>query len=52
MDMVAQDEAHKSDLQVDIATEIQGQDLSGPPLQLSSLENNPIPKTIVPTSNS
>jgi hypothetical protein len=31
MDMVAQDEAHKSDLHVDIATEIQGQDLPGPP---------------------
>jgi hypothetical protein len=31
MDMVAQDEEHKSDLQVDIAMEIQGQDLLGTP---------------------
>jgi hypothetical protein len=30
MDMVTQDEAQKSDLQVDIATETQGQDLPGP----------------------
>jgi hypothetical protein len=35
MDMVAQDEEHKSDLQVDIAMEIQGKDLFGtsPPIE-------------------
>ena len=31
MDMVAQDEEHRIDLQVDIAMEIQGQDLVEPP---------------------
>jgi hypothetical protein len=46
MDMVAQDEEHKIDLQVDIAMEIQGQDLLEPP-PLSSLESTPIPETIL-----